>query len=178
MSTNKVWSPYYWYLLHTLSYTYSEGKKEYYIKLIKLTADILPCPECRSHFKSYFSENPIYFSSLNKDKLIRWFIDYHNDVNRITNKEKLSKTQVYRLYHDKNDKLKIINDNIIPLIKILYKYHTEEDSGDSYSYTKFLKILQRIYPCQMCRRNLQKINVDSTKNCTKEFIFALSKHKY
>ena len=79
---------------------------------------IIPCNECRNHYKYQMEKYPIKFY-IQKNKLDELIILYHNNVNALNNKKIYSYNQAKKLYFDKNNNLKINYQNILYLIEIL-----------------------------------------------------------
>lgn len=122
---SKVWGPFGWYFLHSISY-YSlfnqlnpkeiEGVK---LLIISLT-NLIPCPECRKHFNQKFKKINIDNLINNPNYLINWIIDIHNEVNKSNKKPTYSRNQVDKLYTLSNRQ--IINQHqIIKFIDLLIK---------------------------------------------------------
>jgi hypothetical protein len=150
------WTSNYWFLLHSLGYTYREKHADRYIKVIKLSKHILPCPKCRAHFISYYANNKLNNKTINRNLLISWIINYHNDVNVTNNAQTFSEEAVYNFYHN-NNILTVNNEKICDLIKQLDKHIKENDREDYKYFIKFLSILRKIYPYENVRKKLKKI---------------------
>ena len=80
----------------------------------------LSCPRCLSHFRNWNTKYPIKNFCISREKLIQWYINLHNDVNKRNKKMTLNYTQVERLYKNFNYKELVnkYNINIIFLFKI------------------------------------------------------------
>lgn len=108
MVSPNIWGPPIWSLFHTLTFKLKEenfnviGKIVY--NYIKRICYILPCNECSSHCKIFFSR--IKENDVNtKQKLINTFYIFHNEVNKRKNKP-LFKFEDIGLYKNHN----LIND--------------------------------------------------------------------
>lgn len=88
----EVWGPKFWYVFHTYADAYSERpsdlEKEVAKNLIRIIPFMLPCTDCA--FPAY-----VYIKTRNKDidqivssryDLVKFFHDFHNDVNIRTGK--------------------------------------------------------------------------------------------
>lgn len=123
-SVRKLWNLY-WNSLHHLSFSYplnpSNEDKEQIINLTnKMQENGLSCPRCLSHFRKWNTKYPIKNFCISRKKLIHWYINLHNDVNKRNKKMTLNYTQVERLYKNFNYKELVdkYNINIIFLFKI------------------------------------------------------------
>ena len=123
-SAKKFWNLY-WNNLHLLSFNYPESpKEEDKNEVIKLTKVMIKngitCSKCRKHFTEWNKKNPIESSIGNRDYLVKWYIDLHNNVNTTNKKKVLTIEQVKELYKNfkydtfvekyKIDVIKLFND--------------------------------------------------------------------
>ena len=96
----KLWGPKFWDLMHTFSYKYSnnptqEEKQEasnFYNSIIKL----VPCNICKISAIEYIKNNPV--NTNNKNSLINWVLDFHNDINIKLNKVTWTREQLDKKY--------------------------------------------------------------------------------
>ena len=85
---SKIWGAYAWYFIHLITYSMPDDINEfnkylkYYVDFFNSLVVLLPCPKCRTHYKSYILKNTISDYCINKNKSIQWMIDLHNDVNK------------------------------------------------------------------------------------------------
>ncbi len=101
-----IWGPGLWYQLHNRSCSYAEKPTvndvdEMRNYIVSMPA-MLPCSNCESHAKSYIS-NTNTNGSLEKavsDRLllIRYFVDFHNDVNHRKGKPKVCPRRVTTMF--------------------------------------------------------------------------------
>ena len=115
----------YWNCLHLLSFNYpGNPTQENMLQIKNLTNKMalngLSCPKCLVHFRQWNKLNPIEDHYTSKSKLVKWYIDLHNDVNQRNKKNTLSLSQVENLYKKfNNDELiSKYNLNVILLFKI------------------------------------------------------------
>ena len=108
----KIWGPYYWFFLHTLSMTYPEHpssitKKKYY-EFIQNLPLFIPVEQISGEFSKLLDKYPIAPYLDNRESFIRWMHFIHNKIN-----EKLEKPTVslndffikyYNEYKPKNEK--------------------------------------------------------------------------
>ena len=76
----------------------------------------LPCDKCKQHYQNQLNQMPIPVN--NRDDLINWLIDIHNEVNKMNGKRVLSYREARSLY-ETNYRLYFI---LILIILILYGY--------------------------------------------------------
>jgi len=110
-SAIKFWGLY-WASLHYLSYIYpdnpSDTQKEQINKLIeKIKNDGLLCTRCRKHFNIWCNKYDIKLFYNNKNDLINYFINVHNDVNKRNKKRIVERKEVDLIYNYFNDKILI-----------------------------------------------------------------------
>ena len=119
-----IWGPDAWTFLHSITFQYPENPtdidKQNYHTFFDSLKNVLPCPTCQEHYGNTLTGYPIKLD--NRQELIEWFIDIHNDVNRNTGKEVYSYDDVYRKYN------------------VMYGV----DTGNNYEYLLILLILSII----------------------------------
>ena len=84
------WGPKLWFVLHTVSFEYpdiptQEDKNNHYT-FFETLQHILPCKICKKHYATFFENSPITDALESKEKLIRWVLKCHNNVNKQNNK--------------------------------------------------------------------------------------------
>lgn len=70
------WGPHFWYVLKIVALSYGDQPSPtlraeavaFYSSLVKM----LPCPDCRKHFKALLEEHPVENALENTDSLIAW----------------------------------------------------------------------------------------------------------
>jgi hypothetical protein len=87
-----IWGSHFWKTLHfiTIGYPLNPSKKDKtnISNIINSLETILPCGECRTHYKYNLKHHPLTDDILSiKLKLIVWMHELHNIVNRLTGKE-------------------------------------------------------------------------------------------
>jgi len=111
-SAIKFWGLY-WASLHYLSYIYPDNpsniqkeQKEQIYKLIEIMKNNgILCARCRHHFNTWSKNNDIKLFYNNKNDLINYFINLHNDVNKRNKKRIVDRKEVDLIYIDFNDKI-------------------------------------------------------------------------
>ena len=106
------WGPILWTLLHGLAEKAGRAslpadEVREWQRLLKLTADMLPCDRCRVHFSSFLKANPsTALTTLPYNQLriwIRsWLFTLHNEVNVATNKPEYAFDLLADTYKDVN----------------------------------------------------------------------------
>ena len=120
------WGPHLWFYLHTISFNFPDNpshlEKTQYLDFYNSLGNTIPCEKCRNHYAAHLQNNPPRLE--NKDSLIKWTIDLHNQVNKTLGKRewnydeavdayrKFFKGQSYPLNHlDYTSNSKIIEGN-------------------------------------------------------------------
>ena len=99
-----VWGAPLWRVLHTAS-VFTKGRSHigHWRKLLAALTAGLPCPECSSHYNSWYSRTPLRFNILGNGTqgvIINWVLALHNDVNRRAGRAQWSADQVRSTYRD------------------------------------------------------------------------------
>jgi len=138
MNNNNVWGPSAWTFLHTVTYNYPENpsgndKKNYHNFFMNLQ-HVLPCKKCQAHYTENIQKYDLNNSLDNRDDLVKWLIDIHNEVNKDMGKRVWSYSEVYNKYdnlHNSNLVNKIIIFVIlcIVLVLIFFLYETYGKKG-------------------------------------------------
>jgi len=86
-----VWGPHAWKFLHYVSLSYpnnpTEEEKAQYKQFFELLSVVLPCSICADHFAENYKRMPLTNEILSdKEKVIKWVIDVHNEVNQMKGK--------------------------------------------------------------------------------------------
>ena len=74
-----VWGPFFWHTIHIValgypknpSYTDKKCTKEFYESF----AYLIPCSQCREHYKEHIGRNPLTPFLDSRSDLIRWTVD-------------------------------------------------------------------------------------------------------
>ncbi len=125
-----VWGPHLWFTMHTLSFNYpkeptEKEKKDYYTFFFNLT-NVIPCKICKEHYTDFFNKNSIEKALENRDKLIIWVMEAHNNVNKITGKPIWTKEKVFTHYqsiYNRNYNFYKIVKFILALLILIYFYN-------------------------------------------------------
>jgi hypothetical protein len=110
----EIWGPFGWFLFDSVCLGYpiypTNDEKQQYKNFFSSLPYILPCIKCRYHFNQYMIKYPLNDYILNsKDKLIKWLLHAHNNINKINNKYEISLKDFYS-YYNKKFNMDIKND--------------------------------------------------------------------
>ena len=99
-----VWGAPLWRVLHTAS-VFTKGRSHigHWRKLLAALTAGLPCPECSSHYNSWYNRTPLRINILGNGTqgvIINWVLGLHNDVNRRAGRAQWSADQVRWTYRD------------------------------------------------------------------------------
>lgn len=132
--TNCEWGPILWKILHGFANKYGKLVSPMYLKdqeitwprFINQTLHILPCKECREHYKEYVhANNPAILKSLSPDAQATWIQDFffnlHNQVNARNDKPLFEKSDLQTTYESINFGYQL--KHFETLIKIVFRYN-------------------------------------------------------
>ena len=87
------WGPSFWRILNYIVFVSDALSPELMVKVLKLIAQLVPCPSCAAHFSEYI--NNYNFSEIKtRDEMITWLVTCHNAVNDRTKKPTLTQEHV------------------------------------------------------------------------------------
>jgi hypothetical protein len=96
------WGPPLWYQMHMKTFAYpnnpSQKDKDDIREFFRGIINFLPCESCKEHYMEFLQKRPIRYQYDNRDKLINWLIDLHNEVNARTDKRVLSYQEARSIY--------------------------------------------------------------------------------
>jgi hypothetical protein len=103
-----AWGFYQWGILHISARLYSENPTEEmqldFLQYIRSVFKHLPCPGCAYHALQYIEEYPPTVKS--RDKVVEYFIDMHNSVNKRLGKKEFSHCEAIELIDSNFFKMK------------------------------------------------------------------------
>ena len=117
--TPEIWGPHGWKFMHYLSFGYPDNptteNKNHYKTFFLSLQHVLPCSICARHYSDNLVQYSLDDALENKDALIRWVIDIHNDVNEIKGKKIRIQgyLEEFSLSRDEADQLIMSARNII-----------------------------------------------------------------
>lgn len=103
-SNPKIWGPPFWYTLHNSSLYYPENPSQIVRERMKnrilAIPYELPCASCRQHAISFIENSRYKLEDVvsTKDKLFKFYVDFHNQVNLRNGKEELSYDDAKKIY--------------------------------------------------------------------------------
>jgi hypothetical protein len=107
-SNPAIWGPPYWYSLHNSAAHYPVQASQIVAKRMKerilAIPYEIPCPTCLPHASAYvekFSDQDLDRIVSGRDNLIKFFVDFHNEVNRRYGKPIFSYESAYKKYGGK-----------------------------------------------------------------------------
>ena len=128
----KFWGPHAWIFLHSITMNYTkkptEQDKQIYFKFFNDLLDIIPCEKCQYNYSNNLKKFPIEPALENREKVIQWLINIHNEVNKETGKDIYTYDQVieeyqYRMGNLEKDETMVYKIIIMGLlIFIIYRF--------------------------------------------------------
>lgn len=99
----KLWGKHFWATAHYITISYpnnpTDKEKDNVKNFFGLLAELLPCANCRAHYKNNLKMFPLTDDILNsKYKLIEWLVNLHNEVNGRTGKNIISVEEAIEIY--------------------------------------------------------------------------------
>ena len=89
-----VWGPIFWATMHIVSLGYpakpSEEDKEGAAAFYNSLATVIPCPICKTHYRTFLKKTPVESALGSRHELIHWVFDLHNEVNAQLGKPQIS----------------------------------------------------------------------------------------
>jgi hypothetical protein len=132
--TNCEWGPILWRILHGLADKYGRLMYPTFIreqevawpKFIEQTQNILPCKDCRSHYKEFYQKNnPSILKDLISEDQASWvqnfFFNLHNEINLENNKPLFEFSNLHSTYSTVNYTFEI--KHFEKLLKIVFQYN-------------------------------------------------------
>lgn len=99
-----VWGPPFWFTLHNGALNYPSLANPLYIERMKNfilgIPVMLPCHTCKDHAISFieYHKDQLDYICAGRDKLFKFFVDFHNQVNIRHKKPEMSYEDAYKLY--------------------------------------------------------------------------------
>lgn len=104
----EFWGPSFWLTLHNGALRYPNKASNVFIEkmkgFVKGIPYMVPCSECKNHADAFIdnlSEKELNEICSGKDKLFKFFVDFHNNVNERYFKRIVSYEEAYKLYNGK-----------------------------------------------------------------------------
>jgi hypothetical protein len=115
-----IWGPKSWFFLDTIILSYpnnpSKNDKLLFSNFFINICNVLPCKKCCIHYKKHLEHFPLNDDILSsKKKLILWWINIHNEVNKSNNKKQFLNInnfiQYYNEYYNINISMSDLENN-------------------------------------------------------------------
>lgn len=100
----EVWGPPFWFTLHNGALNYPSLANPLCIERMKNfiigIPVMIPCETCKEHATAYIEQHKDYldYTCASRDKLFKFFVDFHNYVNIRLKKPEMGYDDAYRLY--------------------------------------------------------------------------------
>jgi hypothetical protein len=173
-----LWGPKYWEFFHTVSAMYPEKPtkldKKMALLFLKSIGDIIPCPKCANHYKQNLKKFPIKNNLDSRDKFIKWFVNFHNKVNKML-KKKIIPLEIALKKIKQFSKKKII-DHINIVLKYAMHILPEKrkvQKKRKESFQNFIKSTNHLTKLKNKKFNFIFNNRTSYKKILKKFIINL-----
>ena len=103
----EFWGPSGWKFLHSVTFQYpikpTVNDKAHYKEFFNSLKHTLPCEKCALHYASHLRKFPIDSALETREKLVRWLINVHNEVNKSLGKREYFYEEVIDIYKDEMD---------------------------------------------------------------------------
>jgi hypothetical protein len=100
-----TWGRPLWFSLHYGALNYpnnpDDSMKKMMVGYIRGLPIMIPCDVCKNHAYTYiskFTDTQLTYISSDKDRLFKFFWEFHNDVNKRTNKPIISLENAYNIF--------------------------------------------------------------------------------
>jgi len=146
----KSWGSFAWYFLHFSSLKYNKNLNKDYKKFIHLFYQNIPCIICKNNFRVKLRKYPLHNYLDNNDKLFKWTVLLHNDVNKHTYRKIFNVNEARKLYNNKYRKNQIL--------QFLYNFYISNVNKNRELLVQFFKQVILIYPKENVKRKLMDFN--------------------
>lgn len=170
----RVWETYYWYLILSVAYQSPEFPDEHerykYMNFFNCSIPVIPCYQYRDLMLLATGENPIEQEYTDRNSLIDYLISIHNFIIRNTGRyDYLDRETADSIYKHPACFVNFRNYLVYLDHMILFVFQGEFVVKQ---YTKFLRMLARVYPIHELREELEwLVNeiVESKPECMEQF---------
>ena len=111
----KVWGSCGWLFLHSVALNYpvnpTYNDKVHMKTYFEMVGKVLPCNTCKKHYEDNLKKLPIQLNS--RKDLLNWTIDFHNLVNEIIGKKKISRKEALDKIMCLYDSKKSCNNSVV-----------------------------------------------------------------
>ena len=104
-SNPNIWGPPLWFTLHNTAIKYPVIASPLYTSNMKNFINsipyILPCEKCKVHAINYIDtiKDELDYICNGRENLFKFFVDFHNSVNKRNNKKEISYDEAYKIYN-------------------------------------------------------------------------------
>lgn len=88
----RLWGPDTWYVIHVIAESSPDSlsilEQKHYRQFYESLSNVLPCPSCAVHYKSFLKKDPPVFKT--RIEMLQWTIRAHNHANTHTGSPVLS----------------------------------------------------------------------------------------
>ena len=120
----EVWGPHGWQFIHYVALGYpeqpTEKDKVAYKTFFESLQNVLPCQSCATHYRENLRKLPISTHLKDRESIMRWTIDIHNEVNISKGRPVVSYDTALKLYTQKQFPLVSILTKTSVLVLILF----------------------------------------------------------
>lgn len=115
----EIWGPPFWFILHSISFSYphfpSNSIKKKYYDFIKNLPQFIPDQKIGNQFNDFLDKYPVTPYLDNRDAFIKWMHFIHNRINEYLNKDILSYYDFIKKYEKiyEENTLKKTRDSLI-----------------------------------------------------------------
>jgi len=92
----ETWGPFFWHTFHLVALGYSNdpsySEKKAAKDFFESMKFLIPCPQCREHYKVFLEELPITPHLDSGKDLFRWSVVLHNRVNKSLGKKEYNES--------------------------------------------------------------------------------------
>ena len=97
-----VWGPHYWFMIHTMAFTYpnmpTSGEKKQYYNFFMSLPTFIPNKEISAKFEAILDENPLTPYLTSRDSLLKWVHYIHNKINADIEKREITYVEFINEY--------------------------------------------------------------------------------
>ena len=143
------WGPIAWELFHYITYSFKPELHKYYLIFFNSLYALIPCPHCSNDIKEILTSytNYVNYNISDKNSLINWYIDIHNQVNKKLKNNVIFTRKEADVKYLNNNKLTISHERILKFINLVINIKGEKKVIDSGCFLKQNIIaLCSIYP--------------------------------
>lgn len=100
----EIWGPHYWFVLHTLAFTYpikpNDVTKKIYYTFIQNLPLFIPINEIGNSFSKLLDKYPVKPYLDSRKSFIKWMHFIHNKINVLLNKEEITLDEAMEQYYN------------------------------------------------------------------------------